>query len=120
MGIFDNIGRDLKNAFNPSTIKRVFQPVTNTLGNKKNWIEFEDGFGTGLGGVENVVSKISNVGSTILSNPILDATVTLLAPELSPVLMGGIAATKLGGQLGNGLEKAGTAINKKDNSVNFL
>ena len=109
-----------KNAFNPATIRRTFQPVEKALrplGDKNVW---KEGAGIGIGGLGSVLKQGATLGGKILNNDIVRGGALLLGPEAVAGLAGASVAVKSGELIGGGLEKAGTKINKKDNQVKFM
>lgn len=109
-----------KNAFNPATIKRTFQPVEKALRPLGDKNVLKDGVGIGIGGLGSVLKQGATLGGKILNNDIVRGGALLLGPEAVAGLAGATVAVKGGELIGNGLEKAGNKINNKDNGVKFL
>lgn len=114
-----------KNAFNPATIKRTFQPVENAFKpvekafTKENIVDFGQRVGKSTGEVGSVLGQLGGVADKVLDNPITGLIVAS-NPELLPFYLGAKAGTGVFRGTGAGLQQIGTAINKKDNNVRFL
>lgn len=83
MSLFKKIGHSVSSAFKkaPSAISGLF----------KKGGAIAQGVSKGLGSVSKVLGDVGKVGGQILNNPLVQAGVLGLAPELAPALIAGKA-----------------------------
>lgn len=114
MSFFKKIGRSVSSAFKkaPTVVSSFFKKTVPDIAGKVS---------SGLSTVGNVLEKASDVGSSILSNPLVDiAASSILGPEAGLAMQGagqGLKYLKQGSQLAHGGSKLSNMIGSTSGSL---